>query len=248
MANEEKKEQPPFHQQYHQPEPTHPPINGNGNGEVANGFLRIIMLLSSSIILGIAMLSGAYIAVHVISLHTEKILANLWPILIVVGLAYVIGWAVALAGIRIFSNLVLPYLMNIYAWATLTGILILYAVILSRLYGQEYYLANFLKYVTVMGAAFAALLGFHLLIENHSLLPFSGPLLLFNVGHLSLIVYHYIFAPTVKYEYLTGDLLFFFGMTAISIFMMIRVGVLTGVRNFIDRIFEKNGNGNGNGI
>ena len=238
MANEEIQQKSPFHQ----PEPLTTPLNGNGTAKVANGYLRIIMLLFSTITLGIAMLAGAYIAIHVINLHTPKILDNLWPILIVVGLACSVGWAVALAGIRVYSNLVLPSLMNVYAWATLSGILVLYAVILSRLYGQSYYLLNFLKYVIIMGAAFAALLGFHLLIENHSLLPFSIPLLLFNLAHLSLIVYHYIFDITVKYEYLAGDVLFFLGMTAISVFMMIRVGVLTGVRNFIDRIFEQNGN------
>jgi len=93
-----------------------------------------------------------------------------------------------------------------------------------------------------MGAAFAALLGFHLLIENHSLRPLSVPLLIFNLGHLYLIVVHYVFMSQVLYEKLIYDILFFLGMTAISVFMMIHVGVLAGVRSKIDRLFEKNPN------
>ncbi len=244
MDNKETKQQPAFHSQYHQPEPVPTPTNGNGqNGGVEDGILRIVMLLISSIILGVAMLSGAFVAAAVIGFKVTRVMDNLFPILIVVALSYLVGWIVALAGIRLFNNLVLPYVMNLYAWGTLAGILVLYAVILDRLFWQAYKFPNFVKYVVVMGAAFAALLGFHLLIENHSLRPFSVPLLIFNLGHLYLIVVHYVFMDAVLYEKLIYDIIFFLGMTAISIFMLIHIGVLAGTRSAIDRIFEKNPNG-----
>ncbi len=189
------------------------------------------------------MLSGAFVAAAVIGFKLERVMVNLFPILLVVGLSYAVGWGVALVGIRLFNNLVLPYVMNLYAWGTLAGILVLYAVILQRLFWQAYEFPNFVKYVVVMGAAFAALLGFHLLIEDHSLRPFSAPLLIFNLAHLYLIVIHYVFMDTVDYGKLIYDILFFLGMTGVSIFMMIHVGVLAGVRGAIDRMFEKNPNG-----
>ncbi len=214
-------------------------------GNQAASFLRIITLLVSSIGFGIAMLSGAYVSIMLIGFDQVQVLDNIFPILMVIGVTYGISWIVALVGIRLFYNLVLPYVMNLYAWGTLAGILILYSAILQKIYGQEYYLNNFIKYVSVMAVAFAALLGFHLLIENHSLLPFSVPLLMFNLGHLFLIVFRYIYTPTVKYEYLTADILFFFGMTAISVFMMIHIGVLKGVRTRIGDLFKKVDKGNG---
>ena len=243
MSNEETKQQPAFHPQYHSPEPTPTPHNGNGNnGSVEDGLLRIIMLLISSIVLGVALLSGAFVAAAVVGFKLPRVMNNLFPILIVVGLSYAVGWMVALVGIRLFNNLVLPYVMNLYAWGTLAGILVLYAVVLDRLFWQQYEFESFVKYVIVMGAVFAALLGFHLLIENHSLRPFAAPLLIFNLGHLYLIVVHYVFMNEVLYEKLIYDILFFLGMTGISIFMMIHVGVLTGVRSNIDRLFEKDQN------
>ena len=105
--------------------------------------------------------------------------------------------------------------------------------------GRNTRLPAFLQYVTVMGAIFAALLGFHLLTENHSLSPFSVPLLIFNLAQLYLIVFHYVLMSSVDYTKLIYDILFFVGMTGISVFMMAHIGILSGVRNTIDRLFEK---------
>ena len=94
-----------------------------------------------------------------------------------------------------------------------------------------------------MGVALAGLIGFHLLVEGHSLRLFSIPLLLISLVHLYLIVYHYVFALDVTYIYLLGDVLFFLGMITVSILMLMHIGVLSGVRNKIDRLFDKNSNG-----
>lgn len=246
MDNKQPEQKPPFHGyqfEYHQPESVQQDVNVNisSNGNGKNGedkFLRIVMLMFSAIILSVAMLSGGYVAMNVIWLKDAHTMNNLFPILIVVGLSYTVGWIVALVGIRVFHNLVLPYVMQAYAWMTLVGILILYSIILNRLYGQAYDIFSFGKYVIVMGGVFAALVGFHLLPETHNLRPFAVPLLLFNLAHLYLILYHYVFTVSVNFDYLPYDLLFFLGMTGVSIFMLIRVGVLSGVRSAINRMFE----------
>lgn len=231
-------EQPPFHQ----PEPlTTPQDRGD---QIANSFLRVIMLIISLVSLGIAMLSAAYIATQLLVWHNASVRAHIWAIFIAISLAYTVGWIVALVGIRLFHNLVLPIFIQAYAIATVVGISILYVAILYRLYEQTYAATSFAKYVIVMTVALAGLLGFHLLIEEHNLRPFSIPILLIALVHVYLIVYHYVFRTDVNYGYLFWDILFFLGMATVSVLMLIHAGLLSGVRNYIDEIFQQNQNGN----
>jgi hypothetical protein len=254
MSNEKDQQQAPFHgYKFNYDEENKPAETaqnnaaqyhyvGNGNGNANHGddkFLRLVMLMFSSIMLSVAMLSGAYVAISTVWLHDPHISDHLFPILVVVGLAYLVGWIVALVGIRVFNNLVLPYVMQIYAWSTLVGILVLYSIILDKLYAQGYENENFMKYIVVITAVFTALLGFHLLPEEHNLRPFSVPLLLFNLANLYMIVFHYVFDETVNFNFLPYDIFFFLFMTSISIFMLIRVGTLNWLRMAITRIFEK---------
>ncbi len=226
---------------FHQPEPlTTPPQNGSD--KTADALLRIVMLIISLVSLAIAMISVAYVASQILYSGNQAIREHIFPIIITIGLAYAVGWLVALVGIRLYHNLVLPIAIEVYAWATLMGIGVLYLVILNKLYGQEYGTASFIKYTILMGVTIAGLIGFHLLIENHNLRLFSIPLLIICLLHLYLIVYHYVFVLNVKYAYLPWDILFFLGMTTISIFMLLHVGVLSGARNAISGIFEKNDN------
>lgn len=185
------------------------------------------------------MLSGAYVAISVLWIPDSNISKHLVPVLIIVGLAYSVGWIVAVVGIRVFNNLIIPYVMQVYAWSTLVGILALYSIIMDRLYAQAYTPLKFLKYIIVVSAIFTALLGFHLLPEKHNLRPFSVPLLLFNLANLYMIVYHYVFTTDVKFKLLGYDIVFFLFMTSISIFMLIRIGTLNWLRTAITRIFEK---------
>ena len=231
---------------FHQTEPLTKPLENNREKR-ANKFLRVIMLLISLISLAIAMISVAYVAVHFLIFRTPRLREHIWSVAIAIGLAYAVGWLVALFGIRLYHNLVLPIAIRIYAWITLGGISVLYIAILYRLYEQEYYATSFAKYTVLMCITLAGLLGMHLLIEGHSLQLFSIPLLLIALVHLFLIVYHYVYALDVNYDYLIGDILFFLGMITVSVLMLMHVGVLSGLRNIIDRLFEKKNNGNGNG-
>lgn len=222
---------------FHQPEPVAPPKKPVD--KTVDNILRVMMLLISTVSLGIAMLSLAYVALQYLVGDNKVVRQNIWAIMIVIALAYAVGWIVALFGIRHFHNLILPVVINIYAWLTLAGIFVFYIIILFRLYQQQYFVGNFVKYTIVMWVAIAGLIGFHLLIENHSLRPFSIPLLMISLVHLYLIVFHYIFAfSSVNYEYLSGDIIFFLGMVFVSVMMLLHVGMLAWLRNFISRLFE----------
>ncbi len=224
---------------FHQPEPVPLPPQDQSD-KVADALLRVVMFIISLVSLGIAMSSVAYVAIQFLALHDSKTRDNIVPIIIVIALAYTVGWLVALFGIRLYHNLVLPIAIKIYAWVTLVGISVLYIEILNKLYKQEYHIENFAKYTILIWVTLLGLLGLHLLIEGHSLRLFSIPILLISLAHLYLIVYHYIFALDVDYHYLGGDILFFLGMTTIGILMLLHVGIFSGARNAIDNLFEKN--------
>ena len=212
----------------------------DGEVEQGNAFLRVIMLLISLVSLGIALLSGAVLAFQVLTGNGSTKYDGIFYKILAIGLAYMVGWIVALIGIRFFHNLVLPIFIKIYAWITLSGIAILYIEIMRKLYQQEYTDISFIKYSVMMTAALTAFIGLHLLLENHKLTFFAIPLLIINLIHLYLIVYHYVFGKVEldKYSYLIGDATFFIGMSATSVLMLMRLGVLTKIRDFIDNRFK----------
>jgi hypothetical protein len=205
--------------------------------ESLRGMLSLVTLLMSAISLGIALTGGAVV---IIVYFQDRDTNGLWAKIIVLALAYIVGWGAALIGIRKVGNLILPYLIQGYAWICMAGVGLLDIVIISKLYKQEYGWFQFWTYVIVMVAALVALVGIHLLFENHNLIPFAIPLLLISLGQLYLIVIRYVFIPVNNYVYLWGDLGFFTLMTTIGILMMVRVGVLTSVRKFLGNLFKEN--------
>jgi len=162
---------------------------------------------------------------------------NVFSKVIVIGLAYAVGWVFGAFGIRALGNLILPYSIRAYAWVTLGGLIILHILIISRLYKQEYHFLNYVKYLSLFGAGMIALIGLHLLLEKHDLRPFGVLILITSMGHLYFIVYHYIFVPDVNYAKVWGDLIFFFVTTIVSLLMLAHFGMLNGWRNFMDRTF-----------
>ena len=161
---------------------------------------------------------------------------------IVVGLAYTVGWIFSAIGVRSLGNLILPYAIRGYAWFVLAGIVTLQAVIISRLYQQEYHLSNYIKYLSLFGAGLIALVGLHIILEKHSLMPFGIIILLTSLVHLYSIVYHYIFVNEVVHEKLWGDIIFFFVTTLVSILMLAHLGLLKGMRRLIANIFSPKDN------
>jgi len=167
---------------------------------------------------------------------------DILPKVIVVGLAYVVGWIVSVVGVRTFGNLILPFVIRVYAWIVLGGIVALQILIISRLFQQEYMFTSYIKYLSMFGAGLIALIGLHLILEKHSLVPFAIPILLTSFAHLYFIVFHYIFLTEVKYDYLWGDVIFFIVTTLVSLLMLAHLGFLNGMRRLMDRIFSPKDN------
>jgi len=223
---------------FHQPEPQ-TTISYNKNDKVIGAFAHIVMLVISLFTLALAMLSVIYVAFQILFVGNETIREHIFIIAFIIGLVYIIGWIVALIGIRRFHNLILPFFIDVYAWITLFGSVVLYILIIIRIYGKEYGRPEFFKYTLLMWVAIAGLVGLHLLLENHSLQPFSYFLLAACLCHLLLIVYHYIFALDVGYARFFWDILFFFGVTIISVLMLLHVGLLSVPRSLISHFFDE---------
>ena len=214
--------------------PPKPPMN-NDRQLSRLGMYSSLSLLIGVISMGVALISGAWFAYEVLSSDSSD---SVFYKVIVVGLAYLIGWIFSTFGVRILGNLILPYAIQTYAWVTLGGIIILQILIMSRLYRQEYQLSNYVKYLLLFGAGMIVLVGLHLILEKHSLRLFGVFILLASLGHLFIIVYHYIFAIDVKYPMVWGDIIFFFVTFFVSLLMSAHFGLLNGMRRLIDRMFN----------
>jgi hypothetical protein len=211
----------------------------NRSGISPRATLSVACLVVSLISLGVAMAGGGKLAYD--AFVEDRGGTGLGAKLIVLAVAYLIGWFVALYGMRVVGNLVLPLLMNVYAWLCLAWIAALYIKIMSNLYRQTYSAGRFWLYLVVILAGFAVLAGLHLLIENHNLIPFAVPLLILCLAQLILIVYRYVFTLKVDYRYLWGDLTFFIVMAVISCLMLASPTVLGGLRHRVDGLFHAGG-------
>ena len=203
--------------------------------------LNAAVLLISSLSLGIALTSGAWIGFGVLQNGMGN-QPGLIARIAATGLSYLVGWIVGLFGMRKLWNLILPFVIKAYAWVTLSGIAFLQIAIISKLFKQAYSLEKFVAYVIMYGAGLAALIGIHLLIEKHNLVPFSFPILIISLAHLYFIVFHYVFVPNgkVKYEFIWGDITFFLITSIVGVLMLAHLGILTGLRNRIDRKLGEN--------
>jgi hypothetical protein len=216
-----------------------PPLQSHGSVS-QRGLLSIAMLLFSVGGLTIAFLAGAKMVFDILRFGLLESLDGLMIKVIVVGLAYIVGWATAMLAIRVYGNLVLPFIINIFIWGMLVGICSLYLLILQRLFNQQYDEFRFIAYLMIMIAAVGGMIGLHLIIEGHNLRPLALPLLIINLLQLGLIVLRYVFVPDPQLGYLINDLIFFAVMTAISIFMLAHIGLLAPLRTRLTNYFDKN--------
>jgi len=200
----------------------------------------ILMLLASIIALGFALLGGAKLVLNIFSAGLLNSLNGLGTKVLVVGLAYLVGWLAAMIAIRVYGNLVLPFIINFLIWGCLIGVCALYLLILQRLYDQAYDLPHYIAYLMIMAASLAALVGLHLIIEDHDLRPFSIPLLVIAMIQLGLIVFRYVFTETANPAYLWKDLLFFAMMGAFAFLMLAHMGLLKPLRIELANYFDRN--------
>ena len=77
--------------------------------------------------------------------------------------------------IRVYGNLVLPFIINIFIWGCLIGICSLYLLILQRLYNQEYDFLHFIAYVAIMASAAFGMVGLHLIWKVMTCVRFPFP-------------------------------------------------------------------------
>ena len=153
------------------------------------GMMSVAVFLISSLSLGIGLSGGAWLGYDVLQDGADDPGA-LFAGLVAAGLAYGVGWLVGLFGVRMLGNLILPFAMKLYAWIILAGLAALQIAIIFKLFAQVYEIPNFLKYVTLFVAGLVALIGVHLIIEDHDLVPFSFPILIISLFHLYFIVSH----------------------------------------------------------
>jgi len=197
------------------------------------------MLLASIGALGFALLGGAKLILDIFGAGLMNSLNGMSTKVLVVGLAYGVGWIAGMIAIRVYGNLVLPFIINFLIWGCLIGVCALYVLILQRLYRQAYDLPHYVAYLMIMAAGLGAMVGLHLIIEDHDLRPLSIPLLIICMIQLGLIVFRYVFAAGNP-AYLWADLLFFFLMAAFSYLMLAHIGLLKPLRTQIRNYFDRN--------
>jgi hypothetical protein len=221
----------------------HPPTQPrNGRKVSQRGLLSIAMLILSMGAFGIAALAGAKMVLEVLGGASSTPIVIVLVQIIVVGLAYAVGWTTAMVAIRVYGNLILPMLIKACSIGCLIAVCYLYLVILKRMYAQPDDLGKFFKYLMVMAGGLVALIGLHLIVEDHDLRPFSVPLLLMSLSQLGLIVFRYVFdTKDLNAGFLWKDLVFFFMMSSVSVSMLAHWGILEPLRKQLTNFFDRRG-------
>lgn len=225
-------------QHNHRPRMSGRPIHPSNKG-----MMNVAVFLISSLSMGIGLLGGGWIGLSVL-LNGVEDLGALFAGLLAAGLAYGVGWGIGLFGVRMLGNMILPIAMKAYAWIILIGLAALQIAIISRLFEQGYTPLKFMKYVILFCAGLIALVGVHLIIEDHDLVPFSFPILIISLFHLYFIVFHYIFYPNAQndkfnYGYVVGDATFFLFTSSLGALMLAHLGLLSSIRTAIDKFFKE---------
>ncbi|MBI2757712.1 MAG: hypothetical protein HYX49_03450 [Chloroflexi bacterium] len=243
---EKKKDLPkvyPFVQQEpaHKPRPSAVlPVSRSNSKVSERGLLSVLTLLISLGALTTALLGGGKLILDIFNDGLFNNLDKIGAKAIVLGLAYVFGWFMAAVSVRVYNNLILPIIINIYTWACLIAVDLLYLKIIQKLYDQKYDIPHYFAYLLIIAAGLAALVGLHLILEGHDLRPYAIPLLLICLIQLAFIVFRYVFTTDAKSLYLLGDLVFFGAMTFFSVLMIAHMGILTPFRRRLTSFFDRN--------
>lgn len=218
------------------------------NGVDTRGMFSIVTMLGSLAALSVSMVGAAGLVLAIFDDGLANSLDGLPVKVVVLGLAFVFGWGMGLTSIRGFGNLVYPMVVNLYAWACLTAVSILYLKVIQKLFMQQYDTTKFWAYVIILLGGLFVLICLHLLVEDHDLRPFAIPLLIISVLQLFVIVFRYIFTTDANSWKVIGDLTVFFIMISISALMLMHIGILSPLRDWIDGLFANGQQGNGNSL
>src|SRR5512134_516964 len=102
------------------------PLSRSGNKLSQRGMFSILMLMASILGLGFALLGGAKLVLDIFDGGLVNSFNGLGTKVFVVALAYIVGWLMAMIAIRVYGNLVLPFVINFFIWACLIGVCALY--------------------------------------------------------------------------------------------------------------------------
>ena len=205
------------------------------------GLLSLVTLLVSLGALTLSMGGAAKLVLDVFKEGLTNSLEGLMVKSIVLGFAFLFGWAVALTSIRAFGNLIFSSIINIYAWGCLAAVCILYIMVLEKLFKQNYDWMHFWAYLIMLLGGLFVLISLHLLIANHDLRPFAIIPLIISVLQLFLIIYRYVFTEDAKGMLVICDFAIFITMISISALMLMHIGILSPLREWIDGLFISNG-------
>jgi hypothetical protein len=203
------------------------------------GMLSILTMMVSLGALTLSMFGATVFVFDVFDDGLANSLDGLLVKLVVLGFAFIFGWGVGLICIRGYGNLVYPLILQIYAWACVIGVGVLYIKVIQKLYIQKYDMMHFWTYLFMLLGGLFVLICLHLLIEDHDLRPFAIPLLIISVLQLFVIVFRYVFDANPSGGRLFADLTIFVVMTSISGLMLMHIGVLAPLRYFIDELFSE---------
>jgi hypothetical protein len=203
------------------------------------GMLSIITMLVSMSALTLSMLGAAKFIFDVFGDGLDESLDGLLVKIIVLGFTFFFGWGAGLVCIRIFGNLVYHIIIQIYAWACLFAVSVLYMKIIQKLYEQEYTRLHFWAYLLMLLGGLFVLICLHLMVEDHDLRPFAIPLLVISVFQLLAIIVRYIFAAHPNGLKLFGDFTIFGVMISISALMLMHIGILSPLRDWVNGLFVR---------
>ncbi len=215
------------------------------------GMLSVVTMLVSLAALTLSMLGATRLVFDIFNDGLANSLEGMLVKVVVLGFAFFFGWGIGLASIRGFGNLVYPMIVKIYSWVCLAAVGILYIKVILKLYMQTYDVLHFWAYLLMLLGGLFVLICLHLLVEGHDLRPFAIPLLVISVVQLFVIVYRYVFTANPNGWMLIGDFTIFLVMISLSVLMLMHIGILSPLRDQLNKIFAEgessNHNGNGAG-
>ena len=208
--------------------------------------VRDILLGLSLVGLGIFILGATFLIYQVFWASkgddSVNIMDSIHIIMPLLFLIYTISCITAIVSVRRLNNLSFPWIIEIFSWLLLTGLVIFYMYALARLWMESYAESTLKKMAIVLGWSFFALIGLQFGTYNRSLARFAIPLLIMNLTHLFALVFRYEFLfQHVNKNLFKYDIGFFAGMVFISIFMM-RGKTFSRIQNVLDLLFEENAN------
>ncbi|PWH14798.1 MAG: hypothetical protein DDG60_07135 [Anaerolineae bacterium] len=199
----------------------------------------VVMMGFGWTLLTVALLGGAYLAYRYLTDQSENRLAVAAPLLIL-GFTYLAGWVVSLLSIRRRNDLILPLVVQVYTYAVLGGILLVYFRAMYKIFvfpvnGDANLLpgnANFF----VLFAGFILLVTLSLLVDKFYLKIHAIALLIAAAIHLVIAVYHYVFIGAQPAGLVSFDVYYLLFVLGMSFFLFRRYRFL---RQIIGRLSKR---------